>query len=106
MGDLARKNSSPTLAQLASRMSSAVHSASGDDQFAKVKGLIADMLARLESEASADATENAFCDKELAETIPQENVQRRAVEQIVDVPVPITKEEGINEMKIIPPEKV
>merc|ERR1719416_338149 len=40
----------------------------GDDPFSKVKGLISDMIARLESEADADATEKAYCDKELGET--------------------------------------
>merc|ERR1719416_15998 len=40
----------------------------GDDPFSKVKGLISDMIARLESEADADATEKAYCDKELSET--------------------------------------
>merc|ERR1719512_695184 len=38
------------------------------DSFAKVKGLISDMIARLEQEAGADATKKAFCDKELAES--------------------------------------
>merc|ERR1719432_463753 len=41
---------------------------SGEDPFAKVKGLISDMIARLESEADADATEKAYCDKEIGET--------------------------------------
>merc|ERR1719183_2825791 len=40
----------------------------GQDPFAKIKGLISDMIARLESEADADATEKAYCDKELGET--------------------------------------
>jgi len=67
--DLARKNKSPALAQLAKRMTAAmrVHSGSADP-FAKVKGLIQDMLAKLESEAEADATENAFCEKEMGES--------------------------------------
>merc|ERR1711920_886509 len=32
------------------------------------KGLISDMIARLEQEAGADATKKAYCDKELSET--------------------------------------
>merc|ERR1719414_1708723 len=56
---------STELAQLASRMSSAVQFG---DPFGKVKGLITDMIERLESEASADAEHKAYCDKELAES--------------------------------------
>merc|ERR1712013_635565 len=40
----------------------------GDDVFAKVKSLIRNMVEKLLKEASADATEKGFCDKELAET--------------------------------------
>merc|ERR1719162_1011292 len=67
---LAQKQSSPALAQLASRISTAVKSSarSGQDPFAKIKGLISDMIARLESEADADASHKAYCDKELGET--------------------------------------
>merc|ERR1719436_1029426 len=43
-------------------------SMTAEDPFAKVKALIADMIERLESEAEADATKKAYCDKELAET--------------------------------------
>merc|ERR1719512_197746 len=63
--DLARKQGSSALTQLASRMSSVMHS---KDAFSKVKGLISDMIAQLEQEAGADATKKAYCDKELAET--------------------------------------
>merc|ERR1712228_639140 len=52
-------------AQLASRMSVAMHSR---DPFGKIKGLIADMIEKLEAEAGADATHKAYCDKELSES--------------------------------------
>jgi chromosome segregation ATPase len=67
--DLARKTKAPALAQLASRMSSAMRlgAAAGEDPFAKVKGLITDMIATLESEAEEDASQKAFCDKATAE---------------------------------------
>jgi hypothetical protein len=67
--DLARKSNSAALAQLASRMSSAMKlgAAAGEDPFAKVKGLITDMIATLEDEAEADASHKAYCDKEMSE---------------------------------------
>merc|ERR1719330_1989478 len=63
--DLARKHHSSALVQLASQMAAVMHAS---DAFEKVKGLISDMIARLEKEAGADATSKAFCDKELAES--------------------------------------
>merc|ERR1719333_8334 len=64
--DLARKQNAPALAQLANKMAQAMRSnnQSGEDIFGKVKGLIRDMIEKLLSEAQADATEKAFCDKE------------------------------------------
>merc|ERR1719208_574342 len=65
----ARKMRSPELAQLASRLASAVQLGAGtSDIFGKVKGLIADMIERLESEAQEDASHKAYCDKELSES--------------------------------------
>merc|ERR1719246_342715 len=63
--DLARKEHSTVLAQLASHMASAMHSS---DPFGKVKSLITDMIANLENQAGADATEKAYCDKEMRES--------------------------------------
>merc|ERR1719217_361985 len=67
--DLSRKTKSPALAQLASRMSSAIRlgEANGEDPFSKVKSLITDMIATLESEAEEDASQKAYCDKETSE---------------------------------------
>merc|ERR1712183_423614 len=66
--DLARKDGGDfALAQLASRMAAALHSQSADP-FSKVKGLISDMIAKLEDAAGADATQKAYCDKENAES--------------------------------------
>merc|ERR1719343_191736 len=68
--ELARKHNAPALAQLASRMASAMHqtSASDEDPFAKVKGLISAMIDKLMEEAGADASQKAHCDKEIAES--------------------------------------
>merc|ERR1719246_263721 len=63
--DLARKEHSTVLAQLASHMALAMHSS---DPFGKVKSLITDMIAKLENQAGADATEKAYCDKEMRES--------------------------------------
>merc|ERR550537_1882278 len=40
----------------------------GADPFQKIKGLISDMIAKLESEADADAEEKAFCDEAMSKT--------------------------------------
>jgi len=67
---LAKKHHSSALAQLASRMTAAIRfgAAGGEDPFAKVKGLIESMIAKLEAEAKAEATEKAYCDEEIDKT--------------------------------------
>ena len=65
--NLARKTQSAALAQLASRMSPAMKLASvaGGDPFAKVKGLITDMLATLEDDAAKLSLKHkAYCGKQ------------------------------------------
>jgi len=52
--------------QLARRMASTMRS--GDDQFAKIKGLIRAMLEKLQKDADADASHKAYCDEQMADT--------------------------------------
>jgi hypothetical protein len=67
---LAKENHSSTLAQLASRIASTLRfgASSGEDPFTKVKQLISDLLTKLQAEATADVSEKAYCDDELAKT--------------------------------------
>merc|ERR1719506_653054 len=66
--DLARKQHAPELAQLASRLGSAVRLNHGADVFAKIKGMISDMIEKLEQEAAEAAELKEWCDKEIAES--------------------------------------
>merc|ERR1719215_914913 len=68
--NLAKKEQSKALAQLASRIEAVIRygSQAGEDPFAKVKSMITDMLAKLEQDAQDDATEKAYCDEEMDKT--------------------------------------
>jgi len=67
---LAHLQHSAALAQLASRIAVVVKygARDGSDPFAKVKGLISDMISKLEKEGEAEATEKAYCDEQMAKT--------------------------------------
>jgi len=65
---LAKQQHSAALAQLASRIKAVMAYGATDDVFAKVKGLISDMIAKLENEAKEEATEKAYCDEEMSKT--------------------------------------
>merc|ERR1719486_107706 len=67
---LARDQHSAALAQLASRIQAVIKygASTGEDPFAKVKSLIADMIVKLEKEAESESTEKAYCDEEIAKT--------------------------------------
>merc|ERR1712045_1048000 len=78
--DFAEKGSLPALTQLTLRMDAAIRSS--DDPFAKVKGLIQDMIETLEEQAEADATEKAYCDKELAETNAKKDAKTNEIKKL------------------------
>merc|ERR1719506_1602398 len=59
---LATKDDSDTLSLLAQRVEAA--SMLGEDPFAKIKGLISEMIEKLEADAAKEAGHKAFCDKE------------------------------------------
>merc|ERR1719401_2551108 len=52
------------------------------DVFAKVKSLIQNMIEKLLKEAEADATEKAFCDKEMAETQQKQDDKEASIEKL------------------------
>merc|ERR1719240_356321 len=63
---LAEKDGSNTLSLLAQRVEAA--SMMGEDPFAKIKGLISEMIEKLEADAAKEAGHKAFCDKDMKET--------------------------------------
>jgi len=66
--DLAKKDHSSSLAQLASRMQAVMRLSTGtQDPFAKIKSMIGQMIENLESDAASSASQKAYCDKELSE---------------------------------------
>jgi len=72
---MAKTHHSAALAQLVSRIQAVVQygSVSGEDIFGKVKGLIKDLITKLEQEAKDAASEKAYCDEQLAETAAKES---------------------------------
>merc|ERR1719287_429001 len=63
-------------------MISIMRNGRGADIFAKVKGLISDMIEKLLAEAQADATEKAYCDKEMSETEQKKTDKEAAIQKL------------------------
>jgi hypothetical protein len=76
---MARKQGSTQLAQLANRIASTIrfNNRIGQDPFAKVKGLISDLITSLESAAETDASHKAYCDKETSESTAKMRISPR-----------------------------
>merc|ERR1719198_2437135 len=51
------------------------------DHFVKVRGLIKDLLARLEADAESEAEQKSFCDKEMAKAIGNRDKANAGVEE-------------------------
>merc|ERR1740121_3100251 len=66
MKRLAKQHHSAALAQLSSRIAAVAKlgASAGEDPFGKIKGMITDMIAKLESEAE----EKAYCDEQMSKT--------------------------------------
>merc|ERR1719316_850222 len=81
---LAAQQHSAALAQLASRIATMIRygSASGEDPFAKVKGLIEEMIAKLMKEAEAEASHKAYCDEEMAKTKAKKEELQADIEKL------------------------
>merc|ERR1711956_41634 len=79
--ELAQTKHFPALAQLSMRMDAAIQGSEGEP-FAKVKGLIQDMIETLEKEAEADATEKAYCDKELADSNAKKDAKTTEIKKL------------------------
>lgn len=81
---LARQYDSTALTQLASRITATLRSGAltGEDPFAKVVGMISDMISQLEQEAKDDANKKEYCDKELGETKTKQADHKNTIEAL------------------------
>jgi len=81
---LAMHNASHELVLLSDRLDSMVQAAStaGADPFGKVRGLITDLIAKLEKEAGAEAKQKAYCDKEMADAKETKEDKENEIEKL------------------------
>merc|ERR1719207_94439 len=77
---LAKKTGDNAMSLLAERVEAA--SMLGADPFAKIKGLISEMIEKLEEEAAKEAAHKAFCDKEMKETKAKKEDKETDIEDL------------------------
>jgi hypothetical protein len=67
---IAQEQNSASMAQLASRIVAMSRSGAfrSSDPFGKIRGMIEDMISKLESLMSSEAAEKAYCDEEMSKT--------------------------------------
>jgi len=80
--NLAKTQKSPVLAQLASRIASAMKLNSGEDVFAKIKGMVGDMIEKLEQDAAEAAELKQWCDKEIAESTAKKDEEKALFDKL------------------------
>merc|ERR1719247_4111341 len=80
--NLAKKTNTPALAQLAARINSVIRLNHGEDVFAKIKGMISDMIEKIEQEMAEAAELKEWCDKEYAETNAKKDDATATVEKL------------------------
>jgi len=80
---MAKSHHSAALAQLGSKIGSIAQTGgSTQDVFAKIKGMISDMIAKLEKEQQDEASEKAYCDEQLSDTKQKENDMMDSIKTI------------------------
>ena len=82
--DLAHRIKSPSLSQLAAHIASAMRlsMSSREDPFVKVKDLIAELISKLEKDASQDAEQKAYCDEETLKATTKKADKTALVEKL------------------------
>jgi len=81
---IAQEQHSAAFSQLASRISAAIRysGSAGADPFGKVRGLITDMLSKLQREAESEASEKAYCDEQISKTEAKKGELENDIEKL------------------------
>jgi chromosome segregation ATPase len=83
---LAKEQHSPALSQLASHIMAMSRSGAfrTSDPFVKIRGMIQDMISKLEEHMGAEAQDKAYCDEEMKKTSEKKTKLETAVEKMTN----------------------